>query len=287
MRPLLAAPTDGRGLRFPLLASPKLDGVRCLVIDGDAMSRRLKPIPNAYVRQVLSSAPFNGLDGELVVGPACAPDAYRRTVSAVMSREGCPAFRFVVFDSHRLPGGFRQRLAQLPTLGLPHGQVLQHVEVVSPAALARLEARYLKQGYEGVMLRSPDGPYKQGRSTLREGYLLKLKRFADAEARVIGWAEQRHNANPAKRDPQGYTKRSAHQANKHRTGLLGALLVEDLATGTKFEVGAGFSALERRRLWARRSTLVGRLAKYRHQPHGAHERPRFPVFIGWRDERDI
>lgn len=44
------------------------------------------------------------------------------------------------------------------------------------------ENRMLQMGYEGVMLRSPNSPYKHGLSTVNENYLLKLKRFSDGEA---------------------------------------------------------------------------------------------------------
>jgi DNA ligase-1 len=46
-KPMLASDCGGiENVRFPVIASPKLDGVRALVIDGALMSRSLKPIPN-------------------------------------------------------------------------------------------------------------------------------------------------------------------------------------------------------------------------------------------------
>jgi len=39
------------------------------------------------------------------------------------------------------------------------------------------EEKFLKEGYEGIMARSPHAPYKVGRSTLKEQGLLKIKRF--------------------------------------------------------------------------------------------------------------
>ena len=69
---------------------------------------------------------------------------------------------------------------------------------------------------------SPDGPYKCGRSTVREGYLLKLKRFADGEAVILGCCEQMHNANAAQQDAFGRTKRSSHKDNKIGKATLGA-----------------------------------------------------------------
>ena len=93
-RPMLAAtvdPNDLDALRFPLLASPKLDGVRALVSDdGQLVSRNLKPIPNANVQKAFGRPEFAGLDGELVCGDPTAPDAFRKTTSAAMSRDGAP-----------------------------------------------------------------------------------------------------------------------------------------------------------------------------------------------------
>ena len=66
-------------LVFPLIASPKLDGVRCIITAEGALSRTLKPIPNVNVQQLLEGLPI-GLDGELMVGEPTAPDVYRKTV---------------------------------------------------------------------------------------------------------------------------------------------------------------------------------------------------------------
>ena len=57
---------------------------------------------------------------------------------------------------------------------------MPHDLVQAPTQLADWEQRYLAQGYEGVMLRHPAGPYKPGRSTAREAWLLKLKRLRTA-----------------------------------------------------------------------------------------------------------
>lgn len=50
-KPMLAgkAPDDLNELTLPVLVSPKLDGIRCVMHEGVALSRKLKPIPNAFV----------------------------------------------------------------------------------------------------------------------------------------------------------------------------------------------------------------------------------------------
>ena len=52
-RPMLAAAYNGEILNFPLLATPKVDGVRALVINGNLVSRSFKSIPNVAIRSLL------------------------------------------------------------------------------------------------------------------------------------------------------------------------------------------------------------------------------------------
>lgn len=56
MKPILAGEvTDPEKIKFPVYASPKYDGIRALVVDGLLVSRTLKPIPNHYIRSMLST----------------------------------------------------------------------------------------------------------------------------------------------------------------------------------------------------------------------------------------
>jgi DNA ligase-1 len=45
--------------------------------------------------------------------------------------------------------------------------------------------------------------------------------------------------------------------------------------------------IDRVTLWQQRDTLIGRLVKFKHQPSGAKEAPRFPKFIGFREPWDL
>lgn len=289
---MLAAPTDGRNLRFPLLLSPKLDGIRCLIINGVAVSRSLKPIPNKYVQRLFGRPEFNGLDGELIVGSAVDSMAFNQTSSGVMAADGEPEVTFWVFDDFTETGGFARRLhtarRRVQALSRRYRvSPVDHHEVHDEARLLHLEEHYVSLGYEGVMLRHPDGLYKHGRSTAKEGWLLKLKRFEDGEARVVGFTELMHNANEAKLNELGHLERSSHKAGKVGKQTLGALTVKDLKTGVEFEIGTGFTASQRQELWNVGDNLLGRVVKYKSQPTGVKDKPRFPVFLGFRDPRDL
>jgi len=114
--------------------------------------------------------------------------------------------------------------------------------------------RVTNLGGEGLMLREPGSSYEIGRSQT----LLKVKRFIDAEARVVG-----------------------HEPGKGRhKGRLGALQCE-LADGTKFSVGSGFSDAERMQ-----PPAVGTTITFRYQELSDRGVPRFPTFVRVRSDAE-
>jgi len=296
MKPMLAATLELDQLdqiRFPVYASPKLDGVRAIIVDGVVMSRSMKPIPNRHVQKLFGRKELDGLDGELIVGSPTDPNLMQQTTSGVMSQSGEPDVWFLVFDCVAA-GGYADRLrsasARVDTLayeGVPVECVLQ-LMCTDASELVAAEAMYVEQGYEGLMVRSPDGHYKQGRSTFREGLLMKVKRFADGEAVVIGVEEQETNLNEAFIDELGHTKRSSAKAGKVSAGVLGCFLVRDVVSGVEFSVGSGLTRAQREALWKQRHSLPGKLLKYKSfQVAGVKEAPRFPTFVGFRDPIDM
>lgn len=289
VKPMLAGTVkDEASIPFPVLASPKLDGIRALVLNERLVSRKLLAIPNQHVFSQLSSREFNGLDGELVVGSSFAPDAYRTTMSGVMSEGGTPQVTFWVFDRWDMSAVYTYRRDRLPYRRTLDGVIIKRLahELINDLdQLRAYEQHVLSRGYEGVMLRDPQGRYKFGRSTSREFALMKLKRFEDSEARIVGLVEQRRNMNEATINALGRTKRSSHKANKVPKGTTGALEVVDLKTGVHFEIGTGMDDATRARFWE--DPPIGKIVKYKYQPTGVKEKPRFPVFLGLRDPKDL
>lgn len=294
-KPMLAASCDNiDALRYPLLATPKIDGIRCLIIDGVAMSRSLKPIPNRFIQSIIGKPEFNGLDGELLVG-----DSFQQATSGIMSEDGEPDFRYYVFDRWDVPGRYVERIQRMEmratNLLQTHFGESQFLRLLLPATVAsraELDAyceKCLAEGHEGVMVRSPGGPYKNGRATFKEGYLTKIKPFEDAEATVVGFEERMHNGNEATTNALGHTERSSHKANLVPMGTLGALVVKNdkLWPGRTFNIGTGFDDAMRNRIWTRRLRFTGQTVKFKYQAIGTKDVPRIPVFLGFRDGRDM
>lgn len=288
-RPMLAAKLTAEDLpklRFPLIASPKLDGIRVIRHPQlGAVTRKLKKVPNLYVRKMINDAVSAAVDGEIICGEH-TPDVFNRTSSAIMSEDGKPDFTYWVFDQIFPGTQYIHRLQYLSKVDFPDFvKVLESALIENLEELEEFEGEYLSRGYEGIMLRSLESPYKFNRSTIREQYLLKLKRFQDADATIIGVEERFTNKNPITRDERGYAKRSSHKANQIPTNTLGAFsCVSDEFPGLEFNVGTGFTDEQRQHLWSMRRSLIGKVIKFKYQRVGVKDAPRFPTFIDFRKD---
>lgn len=280
-------------IRFPILASPKIDGFRC-VLGEHPLTSRLSRFPNEYFHSELSGVLQQGtlLDGEVVVGSRSAKGVLGRTSSGLTSRQGEPDFTLWVFDR---PGEshFMYRYASatnlVQALGHRRIRILRHRLIYELKDLERYIEEKLDLGFEGVMTRSPKGPYKEGKSTLREQYLLKIKPFDTFEARITGYYEEMENTNEAKRLVTGKINRSSAKAGKKAKGTLGGFIGKELKTGVEVRVGGGFTAKQRRDFWLRRDELVdtGAIMSCTKQKVGEKDKPRHPNFSHLRPEWDV
>jgi DNA ligase-1 len=288
VKPMLAATLeDENDIKFPVLATKKLDGIRCLKLSSKVLSRSFKGIPNSHIVSALSLVP-DGLDGELMVRNS----SFNDTQSGVMSEDGEPDFEYWVFDyvKNDIKKPYVERMKDLEALDLPPFCVKVLPTLInSSAELLAYEAIVLAEGHEGVMLRSPSSPYKCGRATLREGFLSKLKRFKDSEAVITGFEERLHNANEATTDELGHTKRSSHKANMVPINTLGAFLVRDIHDGREFKIGTGIGLNDelRKQIWETKDQYLGKIVNYRYQECGSKDLPRIPSYQGFRDKRDM
>ena len=298
-RPMLAETVkEVDSICFPVLVSPKLDGIRILKINGEIVTRKFKPLPNNYTRLWLEKHVPDGFDGELILRNS---DSFNACQSAFMSEDGEPDFKFMVFDyvSSGLDREFQSRLSDLSAVMLDKVwmqigtlqkiDVVPHYLVASPEELMLKEEEFVSQGFEGLMVRRPSGRYKCGRSTLKEELLLKVKRFEDSEAVVLGMEELMHNENEKEKDELGMSKRSKALSGMVPANTLGKFQVKDVKTGIEFEIGTGLGLTQelRKEIWTNKTDYIGKLIKYKFQPAGVKEKPRFPVWLGFRSEKDM
>lgn len=297
-KPMLASKADFSKLVYPLIAQPKYDGIRCcLDFGGRALSRTLKDIPNLmiqdYMRRLdaqLNGSSF-GLDGELVSYTNGVMDSLYTVQSKVMSVNGEFDFTYHIFDEYTCKNvPYRDRHHMLSKM-LDSAKPMRNFVLVdnhwcdNEKELFDYEDKLVADGWEGAIARKPTGFYKYGRATVNEGLLMKIKRFEDAEAVIIGYEELEHNENEAFLDERGQTKRSSHKANKVSGGVLGALLLD--WNGVQFKVGTGFDAAQREYIWGSREKFMGNNVTFKYKGLGPNGKPLISSFKAFRNKIDI
>lgn len=195
--PMLAHTWEKQGhkLKFPLIASPKLDGLRC-------MARKENGVVTLYSRKgtVFTSVPhinkaleglnFDLLDGELYNHKF--KDNFEHITHLVRQQIPCAGHEEVEFHIFDLvdPNPYSERIVSLAQLIPPGGGCLVHVPVRDVHDVAAIEEAYdfyAELGYEGAMLRQPQGLYEHSRSY----GLQKYKKFLDDEFEIVDVVEGR------------------------------------------------------------------------------------------------
>lgn len=302
-KPLLAAELstehDFSRLTFwPYIASPKYDGIRCLLHpDKGPVSRSLKPIPNTHTRHQLTmymQQGLQGLDGELM-----CRGTFQNTTSSIMSHDGKPEVVFFIFDTFQYPDmPYEDRLKYL--LNDAQSKINEARQICDPRVqliiapckvvnsleeLMLYEIQCLQEGFEGVMLRYPKQGYKYGRSSMPQQHLMKLKRFKDCEARIVGFNELMQNNNKPTTNNTGHQVRSSHQENLIPQNTLGSLRVVAINgpfEGREFNIGTGFDQTQRKHIWDNQMSHLQKIVTFKYQEHGSKDVPRIPVFMRFR-----
>lgn len=246
-------------LKFPKLVLPKYDGIRIHADNGKVRARSGKLIPNRFLQRELGKL-RHGLEGEIVVN-----SSFAETTSAVRShdKEGFE-FKLYLFDDSDFLGVYQDRLLSLYTTLYDMDDSRLFVSdatiVNSLDELLQLESDWVEIGMEGIIIRDPRSPYKQGRSTFKEQYYLSMKRYLTAEAKVLGYRCKLEDDRPV--------------------DTLGAL---DLITdkGVEFGCGSGLTDDLRSQLWADKDNLIGKTVEFKYQK-SEQIAPRFPVFLRFR-----
>lgn len=299
-KPMLADKAeDISDIKLPALVSDKIDGIRCIKVNGKALTRSFKPIPNKFVREWIEANLPDGIDGELTTR---GNEDFNSVQSAIMKTTGTPDFVFCAFDlvTEDLKEQFITRydtlVAYYHQLATEEAKtrlkIVEQLYVTTLSQLAGIELDAFNRGCEGIMLRKPDGPYKCGRSTVKEGYLLKYKRWVDEEGEITGFIEQMHNENDKEEDGFGDTKRSSKLEGMVPANTLGVIAVKRLVNGMPCKIGTGIGLTKalRQEIWDNRDQYIGKLVRFKHQvsPNDPVDMdPRFPSFQGFRHPDDM
>lgn len=255
-RPMLAPQDDPKKnpnfysqLVFPMMLSPKIDGMRAITSGHRAMSRTWKEHPNIQVQMELTTV--DHLDMEVTFGQPTGPLVMTRAQESVRAFNVRGDFQGWVFDCvdpEIIDYPFYERLAEAErrVKGVARLNFLEHIEVDDLDELMFHRERFIGLGYEGMMGRNPMGRYKQGRATMNDQIIWKFKEFDDVEMVCYDIKQGTSNNNALERNALGYVERSTSKAGKVANDMVGAYLCRD-ADGRPVTVGPGCYTHDQRR----------------------------------------
>jgi ATP-dependent DNA ligase len=191
-------------IKFPVYVQPKLDGLRCIAFFDQELkqvrlfTRTKKEYPSnefndAIKRELvsfLSIRPNLYLDGELYIHGSKLQTLNHYTRQENLSRDG-KQVQYHVYDVYENETPFKDRLTQLNSIH--SNDLIQVVEtqlVQTHQELDSFYEKYIQQGYEGMMIRTQDGPYKgstHSTTGTRSEHLLKRKEVFTDEFIVVDY----------------------------------------------------------------------------------------------------
>ncbi|HHF2891068.1 TPA: DNA ligase [Vibrio diabolicus] len=229
--------------------SEKLDGIRAYWTGQHLVTRNGNRIyaPDWFI----DSLPDYPLDGELWAGRGNFHLVQQTVLDKTPVESAWRNIDFMIFDMPYSAGDYRKRYYNIKDLVLEvdqaHIKYVEHRAIKNEAHLfAQLDKISISDG-EGVMLRKVSSRYQAGRGS----DLLKLKRYADDEALVVGYKP----------------------GTGRLLGMMGAMLVR-LPDGTEFYIGSGFTDEVRRQ-----PPKIGSTVTFRYNGFTHTGKPRFARFL--------
>jgi len=270
-RPMLAEKFTERKHKivYPCGASPKLDGVRCLLFHcGDekeiTIISRLGTVYK-FMEKIRTEATMlmNKFESEVVLDgeiyshnlPFNAVSGAARAKNKASAYDG--ALELHIFDLFfpSSPGmHYRERMEHLRKASkkgkFSSVKFVFFDEIAEEKDISPLHTKFVEQGYEGLILRNLDAKYHMGRTT----DLQKYKEFEDKEFEIVDVVEG-----------EGTEK--------------GAAIFVCTSPGGEFRVRPRGSIERRRKQFNQKEKFRGKMLTVRYQPMKGDLLPRFPVGI--------
>jgi len=302
-------PFDYEHIQYPVLGSGKLDGMRAIIRDGGIFSRthiRQNEKLHTYFQHVVNAVHQEGLvlDGE-IWSPTLA---FNQIMSAIHKPFVVGVdLQFHVFDIMTEEEWYRG--TERPFLDrvqhytdwvtrrfaaetVPSWNVIQAVDqarITTPEDLEKLMVYALSRGLEGCVIRDPQGQYKHGRATLREGLMYKFKVWETLDAQIIGFEQSTEMIklleSERKRTASGLLKNETSRDKRQLVDAVASVHLQDREGNTFFASSGPGKVFDAAGLtWATRETFKGKWVEVRHQSHGKHKKPRMPSVIRFRPD---
>lgn len=288
-------PFKVENIKGEYMVSPKLDGIRCIFVDGEMLSRKFKPIRNAQVQKrfnhlkALSKRTGLVYDGELYIYGMNFPDISGYVMS--MDKPIPEDLKFHIFDIYdpEMPDeaaysrhNHIQSLPETPYLEKVPQFVLNNVEAI-------LEAyeKFRDLGYEGAILKSTKSRYKCGRLTInsRDGYKLKPYQTWDVEVVDVEQATKCKDGDEYRTITElGKSKTSKKKDDRELVEKAASFIF--MFNGFECRASLAMTDPQKEEVWKNRKSYIGKRIEVKGMTVGSKDRIRHPIFVRFRDDLD-
>jgi len=260
--PMLAKTFEnGRHLKFPLYIQPKIDGLRCLASIGGLYSRTGCPFLGLLsIRNDLKKY-FEKNEGCVVDGELYSDEMPFEELSGYCRRhKTIPSGKKVVFHVFDVitpdDMGFEDRLSFFPK-ETENIRLVPTREIEGQGEIEPNLKQFIKNGYEGIILRNKNGAYRVGH---RSWDLQKYKLFQEDEFIITGFTEG--------------------------TGREKGLVIWECQTkeGKTFHVRPEGEHETRKEMFKKAGSCIGKKLTVVFQEYTKDQIPRFPVAKAIREE---
>lgn len=257
---------------YPLLATPKLDGVFAYITQGAVRFREGDAVPNSCIQETMRNfvsfcvATDFKPEGELTI----KGEGFNFVSGVARSHKSdCTGLTYTLFDCFSdLPAKFRARQV-ITFAGKCADNGFDFVrfvipEVVNNASEAKAKfAQHVQLGFEGTVFRSPTSLYKPGKSTLAEASFLRDKFQTTYTGRIVCF-------DPSY-DLYGSMKPMSHAAQVY---------VEELKTTVKVSMTRNLTDDDRSDFFMTPDLFIGRKLEFTVNKSEGME-VRSPIFYRW------
>lgn len=289
-------------LRYPTLASVKMDGLRCLIYDGQLFTRNLKLHPNQKLQEYFKEAMRKSKKDELVFDgelwdetlPFCETAGICRSFTAEIGEN----LAFHVFDMLPLrvydhgaggnPLRDRRDAYYEECAGLANVRCVAQMPIHDAETLKGMFEQYVQRGHEGLICRDPRSYYKHGRCQPTKPFMVKFKATETHDAQIIGIKPARKLKEGVARtsDLMGHLKRVHTQDSYEADDKLGSFQVAWNELEFSVGPGRGLDDHEKRKIWKNKEAYIGKWIEFESLSVGVKDVPRMGKFVKFRFDKE-
>ena len=286
-------------LNYPLLASTKLDGIRCIFYKGQILSRSLKQIQNKQLRERFEvirayTEKWNFiLDGEIYSPKLNFQEITHFVMTQDLGDEVLPDhLKFHCFDAIRedkFNEEFRWRIEKTIEIFNRFSNLIELVFQIPVHSAKEVESYFeevLKEGYEGLILRKPSSGYKFGRLTVASGDGYKLKPFVTLDAKIVDIipATKAKEGTEKTMDELGHSHTSKKKDDREEVEMAGKFIV--MYKGKELGIILAMDKKEKIKVWKNKKDYIGKWIEYKCITYAIKDLPKNAVFVRWRKDKD-